>query len=216
MGDWDVSAFGNDQAKDWLAALMEGVSAAPVFRALVTVAKLPPSDYLQAPDCECAIAAAELVVAARGKPSPALPEEAREWLERTKFVAGTEVVTMALSVVKRIALNSELKELWQDTESGKDWLATIYDLQKRLEDSAGDISASVIVERDKEPEINPDELFREALQLAAKGQHDEAIPLYEQILEVKSDSALAFLGRGTAYLELGENKKAAADFSQSI
>ncbi len=68
MGDWDVGAFDNDTAKEWLIELMSGESTSAILRAIVNVAKLPATDYLQAPECEIAVAAAELVVAARGNP----------------------------------------------------------------------------------------------------------------------------------------------------
>lgn len=212
MGDWDVSAFGNDTAKDWLAELTRGESTAAIFRAIVNVAKLPTEDYLQAPECETAVAASELVVAARGKGSPHVPKEVMEWITQRKFVAGKEVVAMALNVLRRIEENSELKDLWADTDSSKDWKKAIADLQNRLRDSENDATATVIVDRN----ANPEDLFIRALELAAQGQHRAAIPIYEQVLELKPDSSLAYLGRGTAHLELGDNKKAAQDISQSI
>lgn len=215
MGDWDVGAFDNDTARQWLRDLLDGESTAPIFRALVTIAKLPKTGYLQAPDCECAIAAAELVVSARGRPPASMPQEASDWLDVRKFVAGTEVVNMALSVIERILAGSELKELWSDTDSSKDWLSSVNDLQKRLEDSAQDLAATVIVDRDTETE-DPDELLQQALALAAQGNHEEAIPMYDKIVDLKPDLSIAFLGRGTAYLEIGDNKKAAKDISRSI
>lgn len=212
MGDWDVGAFDNDTAKDWLTDLMHGESTSPILRAIVNVAKMPASDYLQAPECEVAVAAAELVVAARGKASESIPSEAVNWIKQRKFVAGKEVVAMALKVLRRIEENSELKEVWSDTTSAKDWKRSISDLKKRLEESENDQSATVIVDRN----ANPDDLFIKALELAAQGNHRDAIPVYEQVLELKPDSALAYLGRGTAFLELGENKKAANDITESI
>ncbi len=212
MGDWDVGAFYNDTAKEWLIELMSGESTSAILRAIVNVAKLPASDYLQAPECEVAVAASELVVAARGKPSSQLPVDAATWIANRKFVAGKEVVAMALKVLRRVEENSELRELWADTDSGNDWKRSISDLKKRLEESENDSSATVIVDR----AANPDDLFIKALELAAKGNNKDAIPVYEQVLDLKQDSALAYLGRGTAYLELGENKKAATDISESI
>ena len=212
MGDWDVGAFGNDTAKEWLIELMSGESTSPILRAIVNVAKLPATDYLQAPECEIAIAASELVVAARGNPSSQLPTDTASWIANRKFVAGKEVVAMALKVLRRIEENSELKELWSDTDSAGEWRRSIGDLKKRLEDSENDANATVIVDR----AANPDDLFIKALETAAQGDHKGAIHIYEQVLELKPDSALAYLGRGTAYLELGENKKAAIDIGESI
>lgn len=212
MGDWDVGAFENDTAREWLIELVSGESTSAILRAIVNVAKLPATDYLQAPECEIAVAAAELVVAARGKPSSQLPQEAATWLSNRKFVAGKEVVAMALKVLRRIEENSELKEVWADTNSASEWKRSISDLKHRLEDSENDNAATVIVDR----AANPDDLFIKALEMAAQGDHKNAIPIYEQVLELRPDSSLAYLGRGTAYLELGENKKAATDISESI
>jgi len=212
MGDWDVGAFDNDTAKEWLIELMSGESTSAILRAIVNVAKLPANDFLQAPECEVAVAACELVVAARGKPSSQLPTDAADWISQRKFVAGKEVVAMALKTLRRIEDNSELKEVWADTNSASDWKRSISDLKRRLEESENDTSATVIVDR----AANPDELFIKALEMAAQGNHKDAIPIYEQVLDLKPDSALAYLGRGTAYLELGDNKKAAIDIGESI
>lgn len=63
MGAWGVQAFENDDAMDFAADLVDADSldvVATSFEAIV------PGEYLEAPDCCIALAAAEVVAALRG------------------------------------------------------------------------------------------------------------------------------------------------------
>ncbi len=77
MGTWGPKTFENDIALDWLIDLSSaGITG--LSDALKRVAERKPDDYVEAPDCCEALAAAE-IVAARSNPQE-LPDEAQEWL----------------------------------------------------------------------------------------------------------------------------------------
>src|SRR5687767_6352150 len=111
MGAWGSGSFENDDALDWVTGLADDSSDA-VREALAPIASAG-DEYLQAPDCSMAIAAAEAVAAARGHPNNALPEEVAGWAAK-KPVVTPDLVELARAAVDRILNNSELKDLWDE------------------------------------------------------------------------------------------------------
>lgn len=130
-GAWGPGTFDNDDALDWVQLCTESKGSAVIASALKTVMQ---PGALQAQDGAAAIAAAEVVAAARGKPSKRLPRELSDWLknqpkqEIAKFAA---VARKALARVKDPQV-SELGHLWE--ESGeKQWSRTVAELEARLQ-----------------------------------------------------------------------------------
>ena len=77
MSVLETSNFGNDEATDWLYDLEETYGAELLAEAFDTITK---GEFHEQADCCIALAAAEIVAAAKGKPAPDLPEDARKWL----------------------------------------------------------------------------------------------------------------------------------------
>lgn len=93
--------------------------------------------YLEAPDGCVAIAAAEIVAAAHGLPSPELPESATAWVAAHGGQLGKGDVQLALKAVERVqGEESELAELWDDADD-PGWTDSIEDLTARLHAAAG-------------------------------------------------------------------------------
>jgi uncharacterized protein DUF4259 len=130
VGAWGAGSFDNDDAMDWVSGLAEGSGDNALREALAPFASTDDS-YLEAPTCSIAIAAAEAVAAARGHPSASAPEEVAGWAEKKPVVA-TDLVTLARAAVDRIARKSELKELWDESDSADDWRTGMSDLRRRL------------------------------------------------------------------------------------
>ncbi len=80
MGAWGVGSFDNDDAVDWLEGFGAD-GAATLQQALEAVADLDPQDYLEAPEAVHALAAAEIVAAARYGDMSRLPSEAAPRVE---------------------------------------------------------------------------------------------------------------------------------------
>jgi Domain of unknown function (DUF4259) len=131
MGAWGAGSFDNDDAMDWVIGLTEGSGDTLLREALAPVVSAGDRD-LEAPDCSIAIAAAESIAAARGRPTASLPEEVAEWVTKKPIVA-TDLVVLASTAVDRIARKSELKDLWEESDSADDWRAAMTDLRKRLD-----------------------------------------------------------------------------------
>ena len=134
MGAWDSDNFGNDDAADWLSELLDGDSIEPIRQILADLLEQPSGEYLEAPECACALAAAEVVAAAQGKPAENLPEDAFKWLEAhgREVAAMVELLEMARRAVGRIQETSELKDLFDESDSLEEWNQVQDSLKARL------------------------------------------------------------------------------------
>ncbi|HLJ86274.1 MAG TPA: DUF4259 domain-containing protein [Candidatus Angelobacter sp.] len=131
MGAWGTGNFENDDASDWMFEL-EDSSGVALLKAVF--AKVEKNAYPEAPDCCVALAAAEVVAAAKGKPSEDLPEEARNWIDRQAKLDDIKVLDkVAKKAIDRIRNKSELKELWQDSEDWPKWQQVLNRLEQRLQ-----------------------------------------------------------------------------------
>jgi hypothetical protein len=90
------------------------------------------ADYLEAPDCCIAIAAAEIVAAQQGAPNASLNDEAKTCLASLESKADGGLVSLALKALERIKTNSELKELWDESENPAEWYQAMGNLESRL------------------------------------------------------------------------------------
>jgi hypothetical protein len=132
VGAWATDSFGNDEALDWLRDLIDEHDIYFIHNTLEIIVEFPPSEQPDSWDCCCALAAAEMVAAAHGKPGDSLPSEAKEWLDAYDFEADEEAVVLAQKAVDRIERDSELRELWDDSAEKAGWYASLADLKARL------------------------------------------------------------------------------------
>ncbi len=132
MGTWAVHGFGNDEALDWLTDLFDERDVYFIHNTLEIVVDFPLQEKVESWDCCCALAAAEIVAAACGQPSPDLPISVKVWLEAYQFKADEEAVTLARKAVERIQSDSGLKDEWLESSSSQDWLHCLQDLGCRL------------------------------------------------------------------------------------
>jgi hypothetical protein len=131
MGAWDATSFGNDTANDWAYGLEETSDLSHIEATLQKILDAG-DDYLDAPDAEEAIAAAEVLAWLRGKPVPvdAYTEKIAEWVAAHPIQPTPAIIQKALSALDRIQRQpSELPELW---ENDPDWAASMSNLRNRL------------------------------------------------------------------------------------
>ena len=133
MGTWDVGNFGNDYALDWVCELEEAESVEQSIEpALQKILQSDSSEFLDAPDCCEALAAAEVVAMGLGRESADLPEETREWLKTKSMDGVIKLADQAYWTVDRIKTYSELKSLFEESQYYVDWQKVIADLENRL------------------------------------------------------------------------------------
>jgi hypothetical protein len=129
-GAWGDGSFDNDEALDWAATCAAAKSTSPVRDALQGALR---GKYLEAPQGSSAVAAAEVVAAARGKPSPKLPAELAAWIKRQPAQELSRLAPLARKALKRVRdpKTSELRQLWDEGKPAR-WLEAISDLESRL------------------------------------------------------------------------------------
>jgi hypothetical protein len=128
MGAWGHLFDENDDAADWL----DEFSDAPNWTLVdETLGRVKNGDYLEAPDCSQTLAAAEVVAAGLGRPSPRLPTEVIGWAQQHATEA-SQLRDSAKSALARIRDESELQELWQEADEFSDWRQSVDETISRL------------------------------------------------------------------------------------
>lgn len=128
MGAWGTGAFDNDAALDWVWELEDGGITA-IESALDEAVR---SSDLSAPTDVEAIAAAEVVAAAIGRPLAGLSEEIGALVAHVAPSVTPEHTARARTAVERVLNNSELAELWAETDDADTWRGLVEDLISRL------------------------------------------------------------------------------------
>jgi hypothetical protein len=143
MGAWAEESFGNDDAADWVAELLKNGSVAFVRRTLTIASDVPDDGCLSGYDGAAAVAAAEVVAAAAGRPCASTPfsEDALAWA--AAHPEAGDLVALALPALDGVvSKNSMLWEAWvgelydEDEEPDEDepneWIDCVDELRARL------------------------------------------------------------------------------------
>ncbi len=127
MGAWGTGNFENDDALD-LIAEVEGPA---VLEA--TFDALPPAGdgEIDATDACRVLAAAEIVAAMMGRPSADCPADLAPRLKKFGEPTGA-LIERARQAVSRVLFDSELLDLWAESDSREEWNIVITDLIERL------------------------------------------------------------------------------------
>lgn len=130
-GAWGPGAFDNDDALDWVHACTES-KGNPVIASALEIAMQPGA--LQSPDGAAAVAAAEVVAAAKGKPSKSLPNALGDWLNHQPKQEIAKLAPLATKALVRVKdpQTSELGQLWKESQD-KQWAKAVAELEARLQ-----------------------------------------------------------------------------------
>lgn len=124
--------FENDDAIEWLEGF-ETDGPRAIDEALNTVGELEAGEYVDGQMAAYALAAAELVSAAREGDDSRLPPSLADSMEEHRDAINEgSFAKIALKAVTRILKRSELKDQWDDDEDGETILEEVRDLQERL------------------------------------------------------------------------------------
>ena len=135
MGTWATDALGNDDACDWAYGLDECGDLSLVEETL-NKALSEGAEYLESPDACEALAAIEVIARLQGNWGirNSYSQSIDAWVEKNRLVPSRALAEKAQKVITRIlADDSELKELWEDSEEFGDWEASVRDLAGRVQ-----------------------------------------------------------------------------------
>ncbi|QHS58272.1 DUF4259 domain-containing protein [Chitinophaga agri] len=130
MGTWGTRNFENDGSQDWVFEMMDNKDGGMVADTLQF--SLNKDGILDASECEDALAAAEVVAALAGKASEDFPEDPLENLDVLNLLATPALRKLAVAVVEKIRVSSEMKDLRTEEGQYESWDAVMADLVKRL------------------------------------------------------------------------------------
>lgn len=134
MSAWSYQPFDNDTASDWADVLMDATDLSYVEATLDRVLEAADS-YLEAPDAEEAVAAVAVLtqLLGRSKPIENAPEGLNEWILGVGVRPSTALLDKARRVLDRVlAEDSELAELWDDSDEAQPWRAAMAALRSAL------------------------------------------------------------------------------------
>ncbi|MDH5636928.1 MAG: DUF4259 domain-containing protein [Nitrospinota bacterium] len=146
MSVWGVGSFDNDTALDLVEELLEVDRGATILvSSLQATAATPLDELIDSEDAAETLVAAEYLAAAKGSAADNLPEQAKQWLEENDLIAGdilvggsrdkkekwlTDIALKAIGIIQSV--NSELNQMWEESEDYDEWLAGLDDLKARL------------------------------------------------------------------------------------
>lgn len=134
MGAWAADSFGNDTACDWAYAIEDCNDLSLVEETLDKILQ-EGEGYIDASDAEEAIAAIEVIARLQGNwgMRNAYSESVDKWVRKYKLIPGNELLAKAHQVIARILGDeSELKELWEDSNLSSEWAASVQELAGRV------------------------------------------------------------------------------------
>ncbi len=134
MGAWGAGSFDNDTACDWTYDLEETDDLSLVEEALERVLGAG-TEYLDAMDAEEAIAAAEVIARLQGNfgERNAYTETADEWVAANRLEVTPDLARKSHAAIDRIVgEQSELAELWEESDSLGEWKAAVAELKARI------------------------------------------------------------------------------------
>ncbi len=134
MGAWNTRAFGNDAARDWAGGLSKTGDLSLVEAAIAAVVDSTEGE-LDASLAQEALAATEVLARLRGHADDRDIDvkAVADWVQAKRFVPPQALVRRALQAIDRcLGQDSELRELWDESDSAGQWQADMQSLKERL------------------------------------------------------------------------------------
>lgn len=131
MGAWGVNTFENDDSLDWIGDFCDESNEEALNDAFTFVNEIG-DNYLEAIEASSALAAAEIVAALKHSPSPDLPEDVKECVNNLNLKPSDKLISDSLRAIERVKSDSELKELWEESERFSEWNKVVDNLINRL------------------------------------------------------------------------------------
>ncbi|MEL6406729.1 MAG: DUF4259 domain-containing protein [Chloroflexota bacterium] len=135
MGAWDIGNFDNDDALDFVIEIEEANSLTPIYELAVSINTNRAKDsdyYIEVDECGQILAGSEIVAMLSGFPVDNLPPSVEALKGNEALAVDTSKVVSIISAVQHILADSELSELWEETDEFEAWQSIVNDLLLRL------------------------------------------------------------------------------------
>ncbi|WP_209138103.1 MULTISPECIES: DUF4259 domain-containing protein [Niastella] len=133
MGAWGHTNFDNDTALDFIGDVEEeGIDR--IVSAIDVINTIEEDAYVDADLATEALAAIEYIATAKDRMAEDFPEDAADWVKshKAQLLIIRGIVGKSQRAIDRIKNNSELKELWEETEDFEKWNNVLDDLNTRI------------------------------------------------------------------------------------
>ena len=132
MGAWGAGIFDNDDAMDWWGDLLDaGDPLSSINEAYEEFEDFEP-DERDSPECSNALAAAAVVAAYRHDSPIGLPDDGAPIFSKHRISVDELLLSRTKRIVDAITTESELKDLWEESDSYDEWKKAIANLNKHL------------------------------------------------------------------------------------
>ncbi len=134
MGAWGYLAFDNDTANDWACGL-DDVTDLSLVESALDEREGVGAAYLEQDTACTALAACEVLARCRTNAGykNSYTEKVDAWVAKQRPEATPALLKRAVGSIDRILSNdSELRELWEESDEEEEWRDAIADLRERL------------------------------------------------------------------------------------
>jgi hypothetical protein len=135
VGAWGELAFDNDDANDWAYGLDEVDDLSLVESAFAELERAGSGFLEQGVACN-ALAACEVLARLRGRPgyANAYTQKVDKWVAAHRIETPSTLVDRGVAAIDQVlGDNSELRELWEETDPAP-WRLAVADLRRRLDE----------------------------------------------------------------------------------
>lgn len=134
MGAWSHEPFGNDDALDWIYRLEETKDESLLSNTFSRAIENA-DEYLEADDGFVIVAAAEVLakLLSKGTQNDGYTKKVDEWVQAVNLQPSAALLKNAQTALDLVlGEDSELNELWKETEDYDDWRGNIESLKTAL------------------------------------------------------------------------------------
>lgn len=128
MGSWGYTALEDDTVLDFIGEFGDSPSIELLDKTLQQAIDV---EYIDDWVGASALAAAEVVAAINENPLAALDDKIKEWANSAGACVDN-LKSSALMAVNKVFEESELREIWEDSDGLEQWSVAIEDLKSRL------------------------------------------------------------------------------------
>lgn len=130
MAAWGTKTFEEDTANDWIQELID--SEEPREFLIDSLSTDP--GYIEADLGSAILAAGETLIAMLEEPRDGVPNELVDWCGDNECEDVTDLPAVAVTAVKKvIGEESELNEIWSESEEFDEWLDNVEQMVESLQ-----------------------------------------------------------------------------------